>query len=308
MARGHPDLPASPVVRLSTAGIFAGLQRVDSDQSARARVLEMEKRFRQRVDAYVMAKARKGEPMTNPFVLMMHSRRMGYRRVAEVVKDIPAGAGFASMETEAGKMVERVTFEVFGWGIVESAMHSDNTVVDAWKVEGQTLKCATLKSGPRCLNDAMSKDIGSDVAKNVIGWAVANNAQAVDFSYAVIYGTPLRSNKKDWHVLRNIAEALPNGSEVSTSHKKAWALGYTHGGIRISAAVRLGLDWWTYLGGPDTWIEVSAAFIRACIQPATDDLEAVGPAPPDFNVAVLQRSQLEWLLLSAKHFCDEIEG
>ena len=306
MARGHPDLPVSPTVRLSKAEIFAGLQRVDGDPVARARVLEMERRFRQRVDAYVMAKARKGEPMTNPFVLMMHSRRMGYRHVAEVVRDIPAGAGFASMETEAGKMVERVTFEVFGWEIVESAMQSDNTVVDAWKVEGPTLKCATLKSGPRCLNDAMSKDIGSDVAKNVIGWASANNVEAVDFSYAVIYGTPSRSNKKDWHVLRNIAEALPVGSEISTSHRKAWAFGYSHGGVAITAAVRLGLDWWNYLGGSDTWIEVSTAFIRACIQPATDDPQRTGPAPQDFNVAILQRSQLEWLMLAATHYCDTL--
>ena len=245
--------------------------------------------------------------MTNPFVLMMHSRRMGYRRVAEVVRDIPAGAGFASMETEAGKMVERVTFEVFGWAIVESAMHSDNTVVDAWKVDKGTLRCATLKSGPRCLNDAMSKDIGSDMAKNVAGWATRNNAHAVDFSYAVIYGTPLRSNKKDWHVLRNIAESMPSGSVVSSSHKKAWALGYPHGGLTTSAAVRLGIDWWDYLGGPDTWIEVSLAFIRACIQPTTDGIQSDGPAPPGFNVAILQRSQLEWLILAAKHFCDELD-
>lgn len=306
MARGHPDLPVSPVVRLSKADIFTSLRRVDSDPGARARVLDMEVRFRRQVDAYVTAKARKGKPMTNPFVLMMHSRRMGYRHVAEVVRDIPAGAGFASMETEAGKMVERVTFEVFGWRIVESAMHSDDTVVDAWTVEGDTLKCATLKSGPRCLNDAMSKDIGSDVAKNIIGWATKNDVRAVDFSYAVIYGTPLRSNKKDWHVLRNIAEALPAGSEVSTSYKKAWAFGYSQNGVRITAAVRLGLDWWDYLGGPDTWIEVSAAFIRACIQPATENVQNPCPAPADFNVALLQRSQLEWLVLAAGHYCDAL--
>lgn len=306
MARRHPDLPASPKVRLSRAEVFAGLERVDGDAGARSRVLGMEVRFRQRVDAYIAAKTRKGEPKTNPFVLMMHSRRMGYRQVAEVVKDVSAGASFASMETEAGKMVERVTFEAFGWTIVESAMHSDDTVLDAWKVEGGTLRCATLKSGPRCLNDAMSKDIGSDVARNVIGWAAKNGAQAVDFSYAVIYGTPLRSNKKDWHVLRNIAEAMPLGSEVSTSHKKAWALGYTHEGLRISAAVRIGLDWWSYLGGPDTWIEVSAAFIRACIQPTADNAGTSGHVPTDFNVALLQRSQLEWLVLAAGHYCDQL--
>lgn len=308
MSRGHPDLPRSLPVRLSTAKIFEGLERIDSDPAARLRVLEMERRFRIRVEAYLSAKARKGKPMTNPFVLMMHSRRMGYRGVAEVVRDIPAGAGFASMETEAGKMVERVTFEVFGWSIVESAMHSDNTVVDAWKIDDRTLRCATLKSGPRCLNDAMSKDIGSDMAKNVAGWASQNNADQVDFSYAVIYGTPLKSNKKDWHVLRNIAESIPQGSIVSQSHKKAWALGYTDGSVKISAAVRVGLDWWNYLGGPDTWIEVSAAFIRACIQPTTDGIQVEALAPEDFNVAILQKSQLEWLLLTAKHFCDTLDS
>lgn len=306
MARGHPDLPTSPIVRLSKARIFQQLTEIDADQISRARVLEMERRFRERVEAYIVAKGRRGDPMTNPFVLMMHSRRMGYRRVAEVVKGIPAGAGFASMETEAGRMVEKVTFEVFGWKIVESTMQSTNTVVDAWRIDGTTLSCATLKSGPRCLNDAMAKDIGTDVAKNIAAWAASNNATAVDFNYAVIYGTPSRSNKKDWHVLRNIAEALPHGTVISGSHKKAWAMAYTSSGVTISASVRLGLDWWTHLGGPNTWIEVSTAFIRACIQPSTDLIASSEHAPSGYNVALLQQSQLDWLIMCAKHFCDEL--
>ena len=107
-------------------------------------------------------------------------------------------------------------------------------------------------------------------------------------------------------MLRNIAESMPSGSVIAHSHKKAWALGYSQDGVKISAAVRLGLDWWNYLGGPATWIEVSTAFIRACIQPAMDDVQSDASIPPDFNVAILQRSQLEWLLLAARHFCDDL--
>jgi hypothetical protein len=41
-------------------------------------------------------------------------------------------------------------------------------------------------------------------------------SQKKDFTYGVLYGTKKQSNKKDWHILRNIFEKLP-ADEITLS-------------------------------------------------------------------------------------------
>ncbi len=69
-------------------------------------------------------------------------------------------------------------------------------------------------------------------------------------------------------------------------------------------------------------MEMCVALIRACVSPgdatphdhpfAIVDLAQItslGGVPRDFNVSILQRSQLEWLFFLARHFCDGlVEG
>lgn len=221
------------------------------------------------------------------------------------------------METSAGRMVEEVVLPEYGWAVVPSQMHSVESVLDGRRIAGSGLLAATLKSGPRCLNDEMAQQIGQDVAKNVVTWAERAGVGKVDFTYGVLYGTKAQSNKKDWHILRNIAEVLPDGTNVATSHRQAWRIGYHRNRIEITATVRIGIEWWTYLGGEDAWIEVCVALIRACIaiapprndEPAylISDLASIldtSGLPHGFNVALLQASQIEWLLFLARHFCD----
>lgn len=101
------------------------------------------------------------------------------------------------------------------------------------------------------------------------------------------------------------------------SHKKDWAVEYKDGPLRVSATVRVGVEWWDYLGGPDTWLEVCCALIGACVIPVTvpqsaptysiSDLHSVldmSGLPSGYNVAILQRSQLEWVLFLARHLTD----
>ena len=82
--------------------------------------------------------------------------------------------------------------------------------------------------------------------------------------------------------------------------------------------MRVGIEWWEYLGGEDAWLELCCALVRSCVVPVPKagiqayrisdlesilDMSAIGPG---YNVSLLQSSQLEWLLFLARHFCDEL--
>lgn len=216
-------------------------------------------------------------------------------------------------------MVEEVVLPVYGWEVVPSQMHSVESVLDGRKIAGDDFMCATLKSGPRCLNDEMAKDIGGDVASHFQAWADGHGTLKVDFTYGVLYGTKRLSNKKDWHILRNIAEALPRNVEITVPHRGLWSIGYRLNGIVVTATVRIGIEWWAYLGGEDAWLELCIALIRTCIDPASrrdqlpnyaiSDLSSIlntSGLPGGYNVAILQESQIEWLLFLARHFCDNL--
>ena len=320
---GHPDLPKPKPLLLNKADIFARLKRVDEDPGARQRILAMESKFRSRIDSHLTrlpeGTAKFVKFNTNPFVLMFYSKQQTYCRVAQIKRDLVPAKVFSSMETSAGKMIEEVVLPVYGWEVVSSSMQSHESLLDGQRAnqdEG-TFVGATLKSGPRTLNDDISRNIARDLVRRAHSWAVSHNAQKVDFTYGVLYGTKKQSNKKDWHVLRNIDESRPSTSEVLKSHKKAWSIAYKDGPLTVSATVRVGMEWWEYLGNSDTWMELSCALIRACIVPADgethdsryeiSDLANIldlSELPAGFNVSVLQQSQLEWLLFLARHLSD----
>ena len=321
---GHPDLPKNvPALLLSKKEIFDGLKRIDGDSHARSRVLAMETEFRDKIGTHIkglpQASSKFAKFYTSPFVLLFYSKQKSYSRVAQIEQDLVPAKVFSSMETSAGNMVEKVVLPVYGWEVVHSAMHSHESLLDGRKVDQQSGKFVgvTLKSGPRTLNDDMAKNIGNELVERAPSWAVNHGVKEVDFTYGVLYGTKKQSNKKDWHILRNIEETRPRQSSISASHKGAWSVAYTDGPLSVSATVRVGIEWWEYLGGKDTWIELCCALIRACITPAS------GPQPtpsytisdlPDildmsmidssYNVSILQHSQLEWLLFLARHFSD----
>lgn len=325
MARGHIDMPTNTkAFNLNKRNIFSKLMVIDNDNSARDRILRMETDFRKRIDSHISslpaASAQFQKFNTSPFVLMFYSRQKGYRHVSEIEKDIVPAKVFSSMETSAGRMVETVVLPIYGWTAVPSVMHSSESVLDGKKESsGCVFKGATLKSGPRCLNDEMAKDIGIDIVTHANIWARSNKATEVEFTYGVLYGTKKQSNKKDWHILRNIQQTIPKGGNVITPCRHNWSISYSLDNVTVNASVRVGVEWWEYLGGPNAWIELCIALIRACIDPA--DVQKDSPSfiirdlasildhrflNEDYNVSLLQRSQFEWLLFLARHFCDEL--
>lgn len=319
----HTGLPRPGISTIQKSQILQSLQTIDNDPAAKQRVLALETEFRHRIGTHIESlpqrDAKFSQFNTNPFVLMIHSRNKGYKRISEIEDDILPAKVFSSMETSAGRMVEAVALPIYGWEVVPSEMHSPDSVLDGRKKSGNVLCLATLKSGPRCLNDEMSKDIAEDILANCEHWANQCHVTEIDFTYGVLYGTKRQSNKKDWHILRNIEEKLAGGKMLERPADR-WFCKFRKNDTIVTVTIRIGTELWNYLGGTNLmFTELAASIIRACITPSSTDpadyqyqisdlpaIISMRSVAPNFNVALLQRSQYEWLFFFARHFCDEL--
>lgn len=321
MSRGHAGLPSAVERSISKTALLALLKAVDDSEQSRRKVLALETAFASSIKSHLDSLPTENSTFaklnTNPFVLMMHAKNRGYAEVGELERDILPAKEFSSMETSAGRMVESVMLPAYGWEIVPSGMHTANSALNGRKLEPNVLKLVTLKSGPRCLNDEMSANFADEIVKNVVSWASAAKVRAVDFTYGVLYGTEKQSNKKDWHILRNIAEKLPSGDIVKSPDNR-WDCQFKINNVAVTVAVRIGLDLWRHIGGEQCFLELCTALVRACTRTGKSDtthhyriydLEQIVSQrviPAAYNVGLLQRSQLGWLFFIASHFCDKI--
>lgn len=326
MTRQKHAIPKNTPVLLTKRSLIEGLMRIDADPRARERILELETAFRARVKAHIATApnqfASLREFSTNPFVLMIHCMKRKYSRISEIDKDILPAKEFSSMETSAGRMIEEVALPVYGWQLVPSGMHTVESVLDGMRKTRDTLYVATLKSGPRCLNDEMSENFADSIIKYSSTWARTHGGGRIDFTYGVLYGTPSLSNKKDWHILRNIVEkvAKENRGVVVKSHAGSWSCVCNIDGVEVVSTVRIGKDWWNHLGQSDLClVELCVALIRACVKVGDmdasneryligdlQDIVSIKHIPDSFNVSLIQRSQLPWLFFIIKHFCDDL--
>lgn len=322
MPRGHTGLPTAAAVTFKKSDLLAKLTAVDGNQASRDRVLQMENHFRTRITTHVGAlpatDAKFQKFNTSPFVLLIHCMKRGYTKISEIEADILPAKLFSSMETSAGRMVEQVALPIYGWTPVISEMHTPNSALDGKQLLDDTLRLATLKSGPRCLNDEMSENLAGSIVTHAPSWARSSNVNEIEFTYGVLYGTKRQSNKKDWHILRNISEKTPAGG-MTVDPSGRWDCAFKSNSINVSVSVRIGADWWQYLGGPTCLIEVCAAMIRACVAPGPSDavgfsyvisdlqqIVSLDVVSQDYNVSILQRGQLSWLFFMARHFCDNL--
>ncbi len=318
----NPDLPKPIPKKISKKLLLSNLRTIDENIESRNRILTLETQFRKKISSHVASLPGRSSAFskfnTSPFVLMFYCKQKGYSHVSQIEKDILPAKLFSSMETSAGRMVQAVVLPIFGWENVESSMHSSRSVIDGKKYEANLLKLATLKSGPRCLNDEMSKDIADDIVGHAEQWAQEVGVDHIDFTYGVLYGTYKQSNKKDWHILKNIVETI--GSRFVIEHpKNKWGCSFRIRGIRVDVSVRIGTDWWSYIGGELAFPEIMTSLIRACVIPTNKppescdytiadlgEIVSTSIAPDDFNVSIIQKSQLEWLFFFARHYCDII--
>lgn len=322
MAKRHVGLPRATAAKISRRRLLSQLQLMDASAESRQRVLSMENHFRRKIDSHVSSLTESDSKFqkfnTSPYVLLIHARQRNYTKVSEIENDILPAKQFSSMETSAGRMVEEVILPAYGWMCVASEMHTTYSALDGEKREPHILRLVTLKSGPRCLNDEMSENFADAIINHSGTWASEAGVQKIDFTYGVLYGTQKLSNKKDWHILRNIKDKKPESITLDPSGR--WSCTFMEGDIEVSVSVRIGLDWWAHLGGDYCFLEVFTALIRACINPGVSDhasyqysisdlgqIVSASVVREDFNVSLLQRSQIPWLFLMARHFCDTLE-
>lgn len=282
----------------------------------------METDFRSRITSHVQSLPTKDAKFakfnTSPFVLMFYTLQHGLTRISEIEDVILPAKVFSSMETSAGRMVEAVVLPQYGWEFAPSEMHSINSAIDGKKMDGGTLCLATLKSGPRCLNDEMSENFADTILLNCEEWAKEARVKRIDFTYGVLYGTKKQSNKKDWHILRNIAKKCRTGMKESPENQ--WRCRFVKNKVEVTVTVRIGIELWNYIAGHDlAFTEIGTSLLRACVKPtetetgkhqfAISDLQQIislEGIPEAFNTKIVQRSQLEWLFFLARHFCDEL--
>lgn len=325
-SRVRQPIPAPQSTVLRKSDYLTKLAEIDGSNDAKDRILAMEIQFRGRIQTHAL-----GLPATdalfkkfntNPFVLLIHAFKSQVSTVNELERDILPAKLFSSYETSAGRMVEEIVLPHYGWECVPSGMLTAGSALDGRKPGSTPYEIATLKSGPRCLNDEMSADFAESILNYSASWAGIVEAQEVDFTYGVLYGTPNISNKKDWHILRMLAEKCHDRDDCSvvTHPAEQWTTKVKIGDLGVSATVRIGLGWWEHLGGPNCLTEVLVAMIRACVAVPTTQQEILQPmairdlpsiistaeVPVAFNVAILQRSQLPWLFLMLRHFCDDL--
>lgn len=324
MARAA-GLPRPTSIVLSKTELLECLARIDADLDAQKRITGMEADFRERIRVHLDSLAGSSKSFrkfnTNPFVLLFYSAQKEIRQVREIEEAIVPAKIFSSMETSAGRMVEQVVLSHYGWACVESAMHTTDSVIDGKMVDNDVLRLVTLKSGPRCINDSMTDSISSEVFKYASVWAKAAGVNKVEFTVGVLYGTPRMSNKKDWHILRKIAQSVSSSkSKLIQSPNDGWQCRFQSDGVEITANVRIGKALWDSIGiHRDAYTEILVAAIRSCIEPTNrsqsqaafeiQDLADICSIPEAFRghiFTVLQPSQIEWLLLMSAHFSDSM--
>jgi hypothetical protein len=319
-----PGLPKPDLYKLEKSALLESLARIDGDAAARKRVSDMAEDFRKRIDAAVASLPETGSTLqrlgTSPYVLAFYSRQNGFTRISELEERIAPAKAFSSMETSAGRMIEQVALPVYGWEcVVDSEMQTANSTLDGRKIGSDAVEVATLKSGPRCLNDGMTDNFSDAILNHAREWAADGGADHLKFTYGALYGTRRQSNKKDWHILRKISEkAASRGGEMLVEPAGRWDCSLTLDGgrLRVDVAVRIGMEWWRHLG-EDCAVELWTALIQACIDPGEADwsypysisdlgsiISTNGHVPDCYEVSLLQESQIPWLFLLARHFCD----
>lgn len=320
----HP-IPSGASVVFQKADLLRQLSEIDNSKSHRTRVLALETAFRRKITTHTSSLLLANEPLrkfnTSPFVLLIHAFNKKYFHVSQIERDILPAKQFSSMETSAGRMVEEVALPIYGWECVASSMHSTNSALDGRLNGSKPYRVATLKSGPRCLNDEMSENFADAVISYAGQWAAEGQAQQLDFTYGVLYGTTNQSNKKDWHILRKLCEKAKGlkRCKVAEAPDNKWHCKVIIDKIPVTATVRVGKDWWQHLGGDSCLMEIIVALIRACIIPARQEeaykytiqdlpsIVSMNQVAEAYNVSLLQRSQLPWLFLIAAHFCDRLD-
>ena len=105
-------------------------------------------------------------------------------------------------------------------------------------------------------------------------WAQEAGVTEIDFTYCVLYGTKRISNKKDWHILRTIAERLKDGVLVIPPAGR-WDCQFQKNGVTVTVTRSWTPETFIESGKVSAWPTVSSVFsttvvAKPCLETVTE--------------------------------------
>ena len=195
-----------PVTKSKTGEIVPTLLSKLDDVAAVGRMKTMAAQFSTRLPATTLNRPTLGKTL-NPFVLSAHAWGRGYKSPEELDRDLVVSKSFSSWETSVGRMIEDIAPQTYGWTQVDTPSHDPRSETDSAKITDDKALLVALKSGPSCINDTMSLNIGNAIANHYKTWAEYWDRNEVEYIIGRIYATPKMSNKKDHAILRLARES-----------------------------------------------------------------------------------------------------
>lgn len=256
---------------------------------------------------------------TNPFVAA-NLAVINQAGLQSVIDGYTAGKQISSLETAAGKYVEDIIPEYYGWTQVVSERNTPESEIDSRRINQGVLQLAALKSGPACINDTMSTGIAEAIIAYHEYWREqwAPDCNRVQYVLGLNYSTARKSNKKDFHAVRAV-ELQVIEAQLGTVTNSCLGIDDRTGqlimarprlevelnsGFVLEVVCSQGVGFWSLIGDECTTLEICCALAIA----AAGDLQSL--PQPLFETMPSNRlvcdQHIQWVRFFLNHFYDEI--
>jgi hypothetical protein len=256
---------------------------------------------------------------TNPFVAA-NLAVINQAGLQSVIDGYTAGKQISSLETAAGKYVEDIIPEYYGWTQVVSERNTPESEIDSRRINQGVLQLAALKSGPACINDTMSTGIAEAIIAHHEYWRGqwAPDCNRVQYILGLNYSTARKSNKKDFHAVRAVELQVIEGQLGTITYS---CLGFDdqtgqlimarprlevelNSGFVLEVVCSQGVGFWSLIGDEFTTLEICCALAIA----AAGDLQSL-PQPLFETIprnTLICDQHIPWVRFFLNHFYDEI--
>lgn len=305
----------------------------------------------------IRAKSRLADYRTSPYVLMTTAGVLNLQDPVALARFLINLKMYMGLETSFGKSIEsvvmgrypidaskritaweepeekRIEFDaLIGLSNEEKSRKRSSSVwreIDKSCVYGDRRHLLTIKSGTATINDSQVSAMKDSIRDNHNKWLDASreryNVSGIDVVVGLTYGTDRTTNNKENQILNKL---LDHGFSERDRASHPGVLTNADGSIRIYR--RIGVDYWSYVGNPESpdesqfvFLEVLLALAHALrvtrthgdIEAALNErLEALGDAIkglvvptatlPEWIRSSFEPTELTWLMASMTAFFD----
>jgi hypothetical protein len=219
----------------------------------------------------------------NPYAITAIAGILDFESVEEISEFIFGAKLYMSLETAFGKSVENIVMPVYPIPDVETGwkehpekvkeMQSDGRGEDlAWQkidkycVVDDTAYLATVKSGPRTLNESTTDSMKSDIATHSDTWleGTRNHHPGVDELEVIIgltYGTDNSTDSKEMRVLLKLVEE----GFVEKDRQNHPGVIVHPDNQNITVHTQVGIDFWSFVANPQDPQSAEYAFLEVLL-------------------------------------------